>query len=213
LWIGHRTRYLFSVKPLLAILTCHAFKEQQDACRDTWLKTWGKEIDYRFFIGDPKKRAKKDEVYLPVPDNYESLPLKLFYTMKWTLERDYTNLFKADDDTYVHIPRLLASGYQYHDYCGSARQLFYAAGGCGYWLSRRAMKILVAEPEQEWKNRKLEDSSVGYYLVMNQKAPLFDDQRYVHSNLHWRFPTPGNDMITTHKCDPAYMREVHARFL
>ena len=60
---------------------------------------------YKYFLGDENlKEAKIDEndssiVWLPCPDNYESLPLKVYEMLKWFSGNRQERFFiKADDD-------------------------------------------------------------------------------------------------------------------
>lgn len=198
------------MKPLIAIPSCHKLAHLRQACRDTWVGKWGSLVDIRFFIGNPRRRGKRDEIYLDCADDYDSLPLKVRLMHQWILARDYTNVFKCDDDTWVHVPRLLASGFERDDYIGSRRALFFAQGGAGYWLSRQAMEILAKETPEEWAVRKCEDITVGYLL--QGKLPLTRDTRYVDSLDHSRIPRSNNNQITSHKCDLAKMTEIQALF-
>ena len=89
------------MKPLIAIPSCHKLAHLRQACRDTWVGKWGSLVDIRFFIGNPRRRGKRDEIYLDCADDYDSLPLKVRLMHQWILARDYTNVFKFDDDTWV----------------------------------------------------------------------------------------------------------------
>lgn len=198
------------MKPLIAIPSCHAFGAARAACKATWIKKWGHLADIRFFIGTPRRRNTKDTIYLDVPDDYDGLPLKVKTIHQWALANGYSHIFKCDDDTFVHIPRLLASGFQREHYVGTRRAYFFAQGGAGYWLSAEAMRILQKFSNQEWAVRKCEDITVGFLL--QGKLPLTYDKRYVDSLDHSRCPRPNNDLITHHKCDPALLAEIQKMF-
>jgi hypothetical protein len=89
---------------------------------------------------------------------------------RWALEYGVDYLFKADCDTYLSPKRLLASGFEGHDYSGhfpsypqvgvipvvpgERGKYSYASGGVGYWLSRRAMEAMVEAPYDE---KRLDD--------------------------------------------------------
>jgi len=133
---------------LVGILSCHAYPERRQAQRETWLPLLT--TDYRYFIGRPVEAgSESDVVYLDVPDDYDSLPIKVLAMIKWVYDQGYDFLMKCDDDTYVRPAELLVSGFENYDYVGCQfrtthyHPYTFAAGGCGYWLSRRAMKAAL----------------------------------------------------------------------
>lgn len=221
------------MKPLVAIVSCQVsrFAEFQQACRDTWVAKWKHLIDIRFFVGSPVGPELPDTVYLDCPDDYWSLPLKTWTMVNWARGAGYTNIFKCDDDSYVHVPRLLASGWEKVDYSG--RQTFghtfiFAQGGAGYWLSARAMNIVADEPRVYWtQDRKkslhtgCEDMAVGL-LLKSKGVPLSIDQRYLHRGaggpkiagkmIPGLMINPSNKFITTHKAQPAQQHKIHSLF-
>ena len=130
---------------LLAIQSCHRDRGCHEQIRDTWMGLNNGAIDIKFFLGNPKGEAAADEIFLDVPDDLHSLSLKTLGMIVWTLEHGYDHSFKGDTDTYICIPRLLASGFEKHDYSGCVQGLDQGRidavyGGTGYWLSRRAME-------------------------------------------------------------------------
>lgn len=144
------------VKPIILILSCKRDIENgsNDVCRQTWIKEWGHLVDYRFFIGNSDTGCpsvswkcpllQQDEIVLEVPDSYYFLPFKTQAMLGWALEKGYTHFFKCDTDTYVHIPRLLKSGFENHYYTGNFSITgSYASGGAGYWVNAEAAKKLV----------------------------------------------------------------------
>jgi hypothetical protein len=130
---------------------------------------------------------------LKVPDDYEHLPAKTHAICEQF--QDYDFCFLTDSDSYVSIPRLLASGFEAHDYIGYQLEtpdgIPYASGGAGYWLSRKAMKMVAEEaiPER-FKN---EDEMVGTVLA-EDGIKLHHDPRYAL----YRDVLPSNDVISRH---------------
>jgi hypothetical protein len=211
------------MRPLIAILSCHAQAEQDQVCRDTWLK--GHATDYKFFLGrDPNfgaggKVPKDDEEFLDCPDDYLSLPFKTQAICGYALRHDCTHLFKCDNDTYVNISRLLASGFAAHDYtgydwngCGG-----YCSGGPGYWLTQKSMAVVEAAtftPDYGDATRRSlrgEDLQVGEALRAAGIMPN-GDLRY---SLRAPGPEPNNTVITLHDiirpCKGTRMLEVHSK--
>jgi hypothetical protein len=221
------------MKPLVAVVTCHdpRFAKLQQACRETWAKTWKDLVDIRFFIGNPVGTEMDRTVCLDCPDDYWGLPLKTWTMVNWARSMGYTHVFKCDDDTYVHIPRLLASGWEKCDYTG--RQAFghtfvFGQGGSGYWLSSRCIDIVANCPQDYWAQDRrkclhcgCEDMAVGL-LLKNNGIGLKTDMRYHHRG--WSGPriagrmiqgvvvSPANNLITTHKVQPPQQHEIHSLF-
>jgi hypothetical protein len=183
-------------KVLIAILSCNTQDVQDQVCRDTWLtgcsvrELW--QMDYKFFRGHSLS-GKRDEIYLPVQDDYFSLPHKTKALAVFALNFQYDYVFKCDNDTYVCLPRLLASGFEKHDYSGyrwggpiayyGAQQPFYASGGSGYWLSRRALEIIAASEMRSDFTAKGHRSVCGEDLQVGQALAKYGllcahDKRY-----------------------------------
>src|SRR5208282_4627922 len=158
----------YPLKTLIAIPTCHRFSLLKQACNETWVGKWGHLVDIRFFLGQPVFPSTFSEISLDVPDNYQELPLKVLAMFRWALDNGYDRIFKVDDDTYVHVPRLLACGKDEFDYVGRPDQAdrynHWMQGGAGYWLSRRALELLVSLPLSVWQGDWREDRIVGLAL-------------------------------------------------
>ena len=106
---------------------------------------------------------KPDEILLPnVPDGYLGLPWKTIESLRWALERDYDYVFRIFVDTYAFPDRLLKCGFEKHDFMGWSFDCISCAahpdkthscplGGCGYWMSRKAMwaAIYYTDAEKE----------------------------------------------------------------
>ena len=131
-----------------------------------------------FGIGYPALRG--DEISFPVDDSYGGLPAKIQVSHKWALEQGYDYILKTDCDMYVHIPRLLKSGFENFPYSGN----YYYKGspypfalGAAYWLDRRASEILVNAALVPFGTDGGDDMWVG--RVMHENGiPLHDETRY-----------------------------------
>ena len=79
--------------------------------------------DYMYFMGDPELSSpivKDDIVYLPCPDNYESLSVKTLMAVKWAVEnRDFDLILKTDDDVifFGDFNKIVRDALN-HDYSG-----------------------------------------------------------------------------------------------
>ncbi len=131
-------------KILFAILSCHALRHFEQTQRNTWLRDIPSG-DYKFFLGNPEGTADLDEVFLNVGDGFEDITDKTIAMYRWALERAYDFVFKADLDTFVRPRQLLQSDFQQYDYTGGQNS-FFASGGAGYWLSSRALQLVVDFP-------------------------------------------------------------------
>ena len=87
-------------------------------------------------------------------------------------------------------------GFETHDYIGvglGGHEREFASGGCGYWLSRKAIETHLKEPVDDWA----EDRYVGKALGRNG-IKLHFDPRYGDGR---RQPRANNEFITEHLCD------------
>lgn len=188
------------MRMLIAIPSREGNVEKRQACRDTWLRCCESSVSHLFFLGGTTQTTVADEILLDCPDDF--LSHKVQAMCQFAFDQGYDYLFKCDDDTYVNTPRLLASGFEKHDYVGRSCGI-HAQGGAGYWLSHKAMGILAEAPKSDWPS---EDRWVGRTL---HAAGIFitSDHRYTHRGT---IPQKDNDTITAHPFSPAQMREIRS---
>jgi hypothetical protein len=159
-----------TMKILIAIKTCHRYRDRAAAQRGTWIPRLaaaippGWTVDLRFFLGTAIKAGDhrsplQDEVFLDCDDSYHGLTEKFRGICRWALESGYDYLFNCDDDVYIVPDRLLASldsrlrgnDGGALDYSGRLRGPMGGfpapfASGFATWLSRRAFQILAEAP-------------------------------------------------------------------
>lgn len=133
------------MRTLIAVPSCHVLRHYEQAIRDTWGREVPNEVDLRFFLGDPVVSLSRDEVHLRVGDSLQDLTHKVVEMFKWALTQGYSWCMKADLDTLVRPLGLLQSDFRQFDWVGGQND-FFASGGAGYTLSRRAMKAVVDYP-------------------------------------------------------------------
>jgi hypothetical protein len=141
-------------------------------------------------------QPKSDEVIVPCPDGYLYLGHKSWHAHKWALDHGYDYVFHAFPDTFIDVDKLMKSGFEGHDYIGvglGGHEREFASGGCGYWISRKAIEVHLKEPVDDWA----EDRYVGRALGRNG-IKLHFDPRYGDGR---RQPRSNNEFITEHLCD------------
>lgn len=187
------------------------------ALRDTWLKDiepFKAHVSYKLFYGAPHTRpALEDEIYLDCPDDYEHLPHKTIAICKWAIDKDYSYIFKCDDDTGVYVDRLIKELMTSRfDYAGFTHSNV-CTGGTGYWLSRRAFTEVARNGAQaHWA----EDVTVGKSMGAANIYPIHLDGHRTGKSDHWFWKDgydPAVDMSgvsTFHAVRPSDMRAWYA---
>ncbi len=149
-------------------------------------------------IGSFTYVPKDDEIILHVPDGYLYMSHKTRESHRWALENGFDYIFQCFPDTFINLERLMGSGFEAKDYVGtrigSDLLGWYASGGCGYWLSKKATQFIVDAVINDWA----EDRWVGDVLRANE-IYLHHDRRY--TGLPNEIPHSRNDYITSHLCD------------
>lgn len=157
------------IKLLIAVLSCQRDRElsHHEAVRQRWGNALSDIADVGFFVGGPYiGELSKDEIWLDVPDDYQSLTLKTKGICSWMLEQNYDFIFKCDCDTSIFLKRFNACDYRSFDYVGR----FYggppgtagtAASGPGYFLSRKACELVLTH---DYPVSASEDQMVGDIL-------------------------------------------------
>ena len=200
---------------LIAAPTCDEYAERRQACERTWGADAKGLCDVKFYtaadMGVPLEegRIKTDHTGGWVTRPGQSLNYRLREMCRWALAQGYDYVFKCDDDTYIRVDRLLASGFEGHDYYGFSQWWHdppFASGGAGYWMSRRALGALASQegdlgiaaewPDDVWAGIVMRDSGIS----------LVHDARYI-VDLPAVLP---RDWITVHYVkNPAVMEALH----
>lgn len=199
-----------TVKTVIGVLSGQHYDQRRSACMATWAKNlagYGDLVDLVFLVGGSKHFIPQrvgNILYLPCPDDYASLPQKTRHFCLWALENyEFEYLLKCDDDTYVHLDRLLAypSGYAYVGHNLNS----FASGGAGYLLNRTATVQVVANMLE---SVGCEDVLVGQALS-RARIPLLHDPNFHPWNS--KAPAPNNTLITGHYCDTSSMLRINAQ--
>lgn len=207
-------------KVKVAIKSTHRYPERRQAQLATWLPDL--DADYFFLLGINPKATHQDLPVLDalncnVSDAFENIAPKVLCACKYALDENVTNLLICDDDTYLRPERLLKSSFWRGDYIGFMRtsgldynlNTPYAQGSC-FWMSERAMEWVV-RGEIIMRPGIIDDGAVGQCLV--DRVQFTHDHRYEPGPYPERQPLPSNNVISTHKCLPNVMRQVHDTWL
>jgi|SRR5579862_9195170 len=207
------------MKILIAVTSCHAFRDRADSVRATWAKEV-EGADVRYFLGKGEPQ-RPDEVILDCPDGYHYLSMKTQLIRRWAVENGYDYLWKIDDDTYVRPERLLGDGFAALDYVGRLRGSSgnylapYCSGFC-YGLSRKALELLA--PLSWAVNEDFsEDRWTGNKLLSLGITPHHEAQFVVHNSKNNALsgreaPLNGNAVIASCEYLPQQMLAVHEDF-
>ena len=166
-----------TVHTLIGIVTCERFKDRADQLRKCWAGRAAHGASIRFFLARQDRPPLPDEVYLDVPDDYPSLPLKVKAMCQWARQNGFSGgLLKVDDDVVDFYPDRLLADTPQQDYVGflnnAPSPYVPYCSGFSYWLSYRAMTIVADAkiPEGEWA----EDRFVGGVLFDAGIRPVHD---------------------------------------
>jgi Glycosyl transferase family 2/Galactosyltransferase len=208
---------------LIAVTTCHMFRDRADACRRTWVKDAIEQgFEVKFFLGTPteKREPLPDEVFLDCPDGYHYLTKKTQLLRRWALDNGFDYVWKVDDDAYIRAERLVPlSGPDYIGRLRGPSGLYpspYCSGFC-YGLSRRSLEILAG---CEWKDSDdiCEDRWTANRLLPAGISPTLEPWFVItHSkksalNGH-EPPLQDNRVIAACEYTPEMMDQVHANFV
>jgi len=154
---------------LIAVMSCQRDRNlgHHETIRQRWGNTLSDVSDVFFFVGGPRlDNLADDEVWLDVPDGYKELSTKTKGICAWMLNREYDHVFKCDCDTSIIPLRFKSLNYRDFDYIGrfyggSPGTFGTAAGGWGYFLSRKACEFVL---NFDWPVTASEDQMVGDIL-------------------------------------------------
>jgi hypothetical protein len=176
--------------------------DRQAAVRDTWLKDapFQKNVSVEFFDG----------ARCGCPDDHMHVIYKFLFACRYALENGFDYLFKCDDDSFVHLDRLvrlvlsLSPELETGGYVEGGG--FY--GGPGFLMNRRALefaaKLTPPDPEVEWR----EDWWIGNQLRENG----FTLHRLMELKDKGR-EAPPVETVTLHPIGPDEMRAMYTPLL
>ena len=190
------------MNPIILITSCIHHLRKNDDCRNTWLAQWGGKIAYKFVLGRDAVQKYDDEIVLPVDDTYYGLPEKIRESHCWALKQGYDYILKVDADMWLHVPRLLASGYEKYPYSGNFHWGGFALGG-SYWLNAEASGVLSRSGLPRYGTDGGDDVWVGKVMAENY-IKGHHDPRYVVGKIT-------EDFISYHTTGNLSMAEVHSQ--
>lgn len=219
------------MKLLIAILGAHTQPEQMQAQRETWLQDVT--CDYKYFLGESYTGTialDRPDIFhienLPDGPNWEGtartphMLRKVEAIVKYAWALNYNFVFKCDDDTYVRPRQLVESGFEQWDYVGGPEvhrmrtkektgwpgwfTFQFAQGGPGYWLSRKAMEVILDNGLHLYPG---EDIAVGQLLAQNG-IRLHPDPRYITIEPKKAIP---DSFLTLHKVGPTEIQKFYRK--
>lgn len=197
---------------IVRVANAERCRTKRQACRETWLANRPAGVQYAFFVGGSGIPDEPDVWTLDAPDTYHGLPEKVKAAFTRAMKDERWNwLFKCDDDTYVHLPRLIAMVDTLQptpcviSWPGNSKDT--AHGGAGYLLPRAMVQAIVDDPLYNADGVDHEDKQVTY-SVRRAGGARIGDSRF-HASMD-QVPTPQNDQITCHHVSPDDMQRIHA---
>lgn len=198
-----------------------------ELCQSTWLRD--SPVDFHGFSDEELGLTEIDQHQNDID------PIRTHRTqlmVRWALDRGYDYLFRTDTDTYVWLNRLLACGFEQHDYMGwSVGYPRYlerewaintAHGGVGFFLSRRAMEIVANAPVEKYSDGKYwGDLWAGQQLWKNgiycQRDTRFldgssGDPKRHHGNIFAEELPMDHPYVAIHPVPAANMQAIHDKF-
>lgn len=191
---------------LIGVKSCS--RDLENGSHEVIRQTWGRDVqgaDLRFFIGRGEI-SKADEVAVDAPDDYDSLPLKTREILRWSIVSRYDFTFLCDTDTFVVPSKLMTCGFDsfdvsgrfnghdpkdgpfhYRDERGEYPLIYpWPSGGWGYFISKAAAEIVVANDPNVWA----EDMYVGQALGPDVVSGKIKARHLLHlSNcVSWHHP-------------------------
>ena len=166
------------MKILIAIVTCHTRPDWANLVRHTWVPLVPKDVNVRFFVGRGDSFLSPDTVQLDCNDSYQGLPDKVRSIIRWALDNGYDFILKCDDDVVIHPLAILASDFVKFDFTGhSCAENNQVPWGFNYWLSKKAMEIMVDTPLTQGNN---DEALVSHTLNRNGLLLHHEDRYCLH---------------------------------
>jgi hypothetical protein len=204
------------VRLLIGVISCGKHHARREACRLSWVPaagtaaaTGGEDaVDVVFVVGvadlaEPWRGG--DTLYVPCPDDYGHLPRKTWWLARAARDRGYDYLFKCDDDTFVHVGRLVDRARAGAAFAGHEVVPGVASGGAGYLLDAASAAVLA---------ERMAGVAAGAEDVAASRALAAAGVRLDHDPRFWpwnnRVPTVFDGQISAHYVDPVALPRLAA---
>ena len=157
-------------------------------------------------VSEPPCVPQADEVVLSAPDDYIHLVVKVREMLRWAFAQGYDYVFKCETDTYVDLSRLLTSDFEKHDFIGGLNGRA-VAGGSGWWVSRRAMSLILDEPitfygDDGWFPAIAQRKSISvHYDVRYGDIPLDLNNNIISTHVGFKSGYTPDRMFALHRGD------------
>lgn len=184
-------------KILLGFLTAHhpSRWHRRQILRHQCLKN--SPLPFKFVFGDAPNGdwsntgVPEEEILRSLgSDDKKFLHLKDQALFRYALSEGFDYVLRCCDDTWVYPDRILRAGLEPFDYAGAFPckfklggtfslpflRLNYAHGGCGVWLSRKAMELLVADTwDENYLDSWPEKIDLGFGIKYSRPSWYWDD--------------------------------------
>lgn len=201
-------------RPIIFVVSCARDRAngRQQAAEATWMHEWSDLIDVDILLGEGNESHgfPLEWVIDNVPDDYGGVVRKYQQGRHYAMRCGYTHIFHACVDTWINVPRLLASGFENHDYTGYRCDEGHGSGGMGYWTSAKAAQVLLDAPltgdyEDRWAGAALAKAGIMLYEDRRYSSPANPNRPPDEITLHL---SRGTDNF-----DPQWMYDYHNKFL
>ena len=226
------------MKLLIAIpvKTSPHYAKRFEICKETWLKNVPPDgatdavfceefpVCYKGFFD-----AELGLTEINQHDNAHD-PIRTWRTklmVKYAYDNGYDYIFRVDSDAYVWINRLWTCGFQNHDYMGWCLQapqgewcVNTAHGGVGFFLSRKAMEIVMNAPVEKYADGKYWGDLWAGQQLYKRGIHCHRDKRFLdgssheghHGNIGLSDLPLDHQYISVHPIHPPAMAEFHRKF-
>lgn len=160
--------------------------------------TWGSENHphvkiWYYYGGNDKFEVKDNNIYCPFIEGYENIGKKTICAFEYLLTTDFDYVFRPNSSSYVNIEKLFEFTQTLPDnlvYNGSAipyPMVGECCSGCGFFLSRDLVKIIV-DNKEKWNHYLIDDIALCEFLF-NMNIKMTSSHRlkifnFVEGNLY-----------------------------
>lgn len=178
-------------KMIVLIITCYKRQGMARQARNTWVRDLQEiGITCFFVVGSPTRdfsATEGDLLVVPCPDNYESLPAKVYLAMKHCYHNyQFSHLFKVDDDTLVNPVALVSINLTGLDYVGRGKPVgqdfnrFWHRGKCEAKIQNQ-----IAYPAARIHYGTVyAKGEVGYFVSRRAVSKLLPQEKYIVTDLY-----------------------------
>lgn len=193
---------------LILTHTVYPFDLMEKCIKNTWGLTNHSNVKLWYYYGGSSEfQVKDNNIYCPFAEGYENIGMKTICAFEYLLSTDFDYIFRPNSSSFVNIEKLfeftqtLPSNSVYNGSAIPYDKVGECCSGCGFFLSRDLVKIIV-DNKEKWNHLLIDDIALCEFLsnidVRMTISPRLKILNIVDNNLYGLDGLISDEVLLSH---------------